>query len=362
MVSDMNYWSKVLKKLFSFIITLLILYLLIRLSFFYLPFLIALVLAISIEPAIKFLMKHLNWSRKISSICVIALVIILFFSVITCGVVTLFNESNKLLQGSDTYFEKANNLIDSFYNNETLMKKLPIELQSSIKNSKEDLIKSSVNFITNTLTKIKIWITKLPNLFFTFLFSLMALYFMCTDKIYMIDQMEHHMPSLWTKKISCYIHEITKSLEHYLKAEITLISISFFICLTGLALFKIFHLNVEFPLLMAIAVALVDALPILGSSAVMIPWAVIEAINGDIKLAIALLILLGIMGITRNLLEPKLVSKHIGIHPVFTLIAMYTGYKIIGVCGMILGPILLIILKEVYEPQIQQGLLKSIFG
>ena len=67
------------------------------------------------------------------------------------------------------------------------------------------------------------------------------------------------------------------------------------------------------------------------------------------------------MGVVRNLLEPKMVSKHIGIHPIFTLIAMYTGFKMIGVMGMILGPIVLLILKEIYSPMIEQGIFKSIF-
>ena len=93
----------------------------------------------------------------------------------------------------------------------------------------------------------------------------------------------------------------------------------------------------------------------------MAPWAVIEALNGNIKLGIAIIILWTIMGAVRNFLEPKLVSKHIGIHPVFTLISMFTGYKIIGVSGMILGPIFLIVLKEIYTPMIDKGVLRSIF-
>lgn len=74
-----------------------------------------------------------------------------------------------------------------------------------------------------------------------------------------------------------------------------------------------------------------------------------------------IIVLWSIMGVVRNLLEPKMVSKHIGIHPIFTLIAMYTGFKMIGVMGMILGPIVLLILKEIYSPMIEQGIFKSIF-
>jgi len=61
------------------------------------------------------------------------------------------------------------------------------------------------------------------------------------------------------------------------------------------------------------------------------------------------------------MIEPKIVSGHIGIHPIFTLIAMYTGFKFIGVLGMIIGPILLIILKNIFATFIDKGVFKSIF-
>ena len=78
----------------------------------------------------------------------------------------------------------------------------------------------------------------------------------------------------------------------------------------------------------------------------MVPWAIISAINGDLNLGIAIIVLLIIMSISRQILEPKLVSKNIGVHPIFTLIAMYTGFKFIGIIGLLIGPIVLIIFKK----------------
>ena len=62
----------------------------------------------------------------------------------------------------------------------------------------------------------------------------------------------------------------------------------------------------------------------------------------------------------RQILEPKIVGTKIGIHPIFTLIAMYTGFRIIGVLGMYVGPIILIILKNIFETTIDNGIVKSI--
>ena len=93
----------------------------------------------------------------------------------------------------------------------------------------------------------------------------------------------------------------------------------------------------------------------------MIPWAILSAINGDIKLGIAIIILLILMSITKQILEPKLVSKNIGIHPIFTLIAMFTGFKLIGLVGLLIGPIVLIIFKNIFANLIDKGVFKTIF-
>lgn len=93
----------------------------------------------------------------------------------------------------------------------------------------------------------------------------------------------------------------------------------------------------------------------------MIPWAIVAACDGNLNLGISLIILLAIMGIVRQFIEPRVVSGQIGIHPIFTLIAMYTGFKFIGIFGMLLGPIILIILKNIFGTMIDKGLAKSIF-
>lgn len=177
----------------------------------------------------------------------------------------------------------------------------------------------------------------------------------------MIDQLEHHMPKLWVKKIGVHLKELVKTLGGYLKAEVTLVSISFIICLIGLYILNFAGFNISYPLLMALIIGFIDLLPIFGAGTFMIPWAILSACTGDISLAIAILVLWAIMSIVRQLLEPRIVSGNIGIHPIFTLIAMYTGFKFMGVIGMFIGPIILIILKNIFATFIDKGVFKSIF-
>jgi sporulation integral membrane protein YtvI len=177
----------------------------------------------------------------------------------------------------------------------------------------------------------------------------------------MLDQIEHHLPEKWAKQLISHTKELIKSLGCYLKAQVKLILISFIISLVGLTIFSVVGLNVNYPLLAAIGIAIVDALPIFGSGTVMVPWAIISAFNGNISLGVAILALWIIMSVVRQIIEPKIVSGQIGIHPIFTLIAMYTGFRFLGFIGLFVGPIILIILKNIYEVRIDRGFVKSIF-
>ena len=277
------------------------------------------------------------------------------------GIVTLFSETSNLLENSEIYYNNARELINNFTQNINILDKIPEELRASIEQVENNVVNSITSGITNILTGITDWIMEIPNLVLSIFFSAMALYFLCTDKIYMIDQLEHHLPELWMKKLTKHLKEIAKALGQYLRAEATLIFVSFVISLIGLTVFQLVELNVEFPLLAALGIGFIDALPILGSGTAMIPWAIISALNGDIVLGVAILGLWVIMSVVRQFLEPKLVSKHIGIHPAFTLIAMYTGYKIWNVWGLILGPILLIIFKNIFAGILDKGVMKAIF-
>lgn len=94
----------------------------------------------------------------------------------------------------------------------------------------------------------------------------------------------------------------------------------------------------------------------------MVPWGIISGLNGDLKLGISIIILWIIMSVIRQFIEPKIVSSKIGIHPIFTVISMYTGFKLLGIIGMFIGPIVLIILKNIFSSLLDDGILKTIFN
>ena len=348
MSEDLNYIYKVIRKVLNIVIIIIGIYIGVKISVFYMPFLIAFLISLMIEPAIKHLMKKTKMSRKMSSIIIFLIVFSIIIGSVIWGTITLVSESTNLLQALNLYIDKAYTQIQDVIGKMSITK---ISVSNNVLNlmqdtSKELLVKVS-KWLTSFLTKLIDIITSIPTIGIYMVITILSLYFICTDRIYILDFMEQQMPKKWVQKIGIHIREITRNLGGYLKAQMILILVSFVISVIGLYIFKFVRMNVKYPLLIALAIGFVDALPILGSGSVMVPWAIISALNGDLRLGVSILILWIIMSLVRQFLEPKIVSGKIGIHPIFTLIAMYTGFKVMGVMGMLVGPIVLIIIKSV---------------
>lgn len=362
MVFDMNYWTKVGKRLLAFILTIIGILLGLKLAVFYMPFLIAFIISLIIEPLIKMISSKTKLTRKVSAIIVLILVFSIIIGLLIWGITSLISEASNLLAGLNTNIEQIYNKITS-YIEKIEFDKLQIseEVTNVFKQSTTEILKTVSSKITKILTSFLSIITSLPTIGIYTIITILATYFICTDKFYIIDQIEHHTPKSWVKKMAIHLKEITSKLGNFLKAEVVLIGIDFIILIVGFLVLKFIGMNIKYPLLVALTIGFIDALPILGSGTVMVPWAIIASLNGDINLAIALISLYAIILITRQLLEPKIIGNHIGIHPIFTLISMYTGYKMIGISGMLVGPIVLIILQSIFGTLIDKGILKTIF-
>ena len=357
--AKMKYWTTVLKNIAFFITSLLLIFVALKLAVFYMPFLIGFIISLIIEPLIRKLAHRTGFERKTSAIIVLVLIFTILIGLIVWGIITLVTESSTLLDSINIYIEKISGFLDKLKIREL---DLPQKVVEIIENCTSKLLNSittfSTNFLTNTLQKV----TLIPIAFIYITITILSTYFICADKFFILDQLEHHVPRLWVKRFGKHLREITSVLGNYLKAEVILIAISFFIVLIGLTIGKFTGLNIEYPLLCALGIAFVDALPIVGSGAVMIPWAIFASVDGEISLALLLVGLYVFTIIIRQVVEPKLISNKIGIHPIFTLIAMYTGFKIMGIIGLFLGPIILIILKNIFATTIDDGIIKSIFN
>lgn len=363
MVVDLGYFSKVFRKILILVLSLIAIVLSFKLAIFYIPFLIGFIISIIIEPFIKFISKKTSITRKASAIVVLLIIFAILIGLITFGIITIITESSNLLQSLNIYIEKIYTQIRYYITNVNFEEfQIPKQVIAIIENSTSNFLDLITKWITTFLTSLIQGITSLPVIFIYVVITILSTYFICTDRLYILDQLEHHFPRLWVKRFGIHFRKVISTLGGYLKAEMILVLISFALILIGLNIFKFLGLNIEYPLLVALGIGFVDALPIFGAGTIMIPWSIILAVNGNIKLSMLIFILYVITLVIRQILEPKLVSTKIGVHPIFTLIAMYTGFKISGIIGLFMGPIILIILKNIFGTMIDNGIFKTILN
>ncbi|WP_342439034.1 AI-2E family transporter [Paenibacillus sp. FSL L8-0436] len=158
------------------------------------------------------------------------------------------------------------------------------------------------------------------------------------------------MPKTFKTAFAFVQGNVFKAIGSYLKAQLILISITFVLVLAGL-----FILRTGNEITMALVCAVFDVLPLLGVSTILIPWIIYLFIVGNTSLAIGLLVLLAVVLIVRQLLEPKITGNSIGVSSAFLMLSFVLfSMSAFGVAGLILSPILLILIKEL----IQQGYLQ----
>ncbi len=176
-----------------------------------------------------------------------------------------------------------------------------------------------------------------------------AVFFLIIISVIMIlkdmdDIREEYEKSCFYKQIHPITGYLSKVGYAYLKAQLIIISLVITICTIGLVLI---HNN--YALVISIGIGLFDAVPLLGSGTILVPWAIWKMINGNMADGAILLTLYLCCQLIRQLLEPKLIGDRIGIKPIFTIMAMYAGVKIFGLEGFFLGPIALVIVRAVIQ-------------
>lgn len=130
----------------------------------------------------------------------------------------------------------------------------------------------------------------------------------------------------------------------YVKTQVILIFLVSITCSLGLFLIK----N-PYAMLFGVAIGIFDALPVLGSVMILVPWAIISFIRGNVFAGAVLLTLYGICQFLREYLEPKLLGGKMGMKPVQSLMAVYIGYELFGIPGLFLGPFGLVLIKSIWR-------------
>ena len=253
MIIDVGYWTRILKNIAVLAISLILIYLAFKLAVFYMPFLIGFIISLLIEPLIKIIVNKTKVERKKVAIVVLVIIFGIILGLLSWGIISLITESSNLLQGFNGYvemmYDTVKEYIASVRDGRT---KIPSEIVTIIENSSDKVVTFITDYVSNFLTRVTQIISEIPVIGIYVFITILATYFICTDKMYIRDAIEHQLPNRWARKIGIHARDIIKALGSYLKAEVILVIISFFIVLIGLYILKIFGYNVPYPFLSAV--------------------------------------------------------------------------------------------------------------
>lgn len=152
------------------------------------------------------------------------------------------------------------------------------------------------------------------------------------------------LPDSWRNKTLPALRRVKTALFGWLKAQLKLCTVTWGIVAAGFLL-----LGIPGAIGWAAVVALIDAIPVLGTGTVLVPWAVVSFLRQESARAIGLLCVYGVAAATRTVLEPKLVGKQLGLDPLATLLALYLGFRFWGIPGLLLTPILASAAKTIWD-------------
>ena len=155
---------------------------------------------------------------------------------------------------------------------------------------------------------------------------------------------KNNLPIAWEEKVFPTLRHLKSSLGKWLLAQGKLMAITYGIVSLGLLL-----LGIPYAFAWSILVAAVDAIPLLGTGTVLIPWALTKLLQGDALIALGLSVLYLIAMITRTVLEPRFFGRHLGLDPLVMLVFLYFGYRLWGFLGIVISPLLAATAKALTE-------------
>ncbi|OBZ13386.1 MULTISPECIES: sporulation integral membrane protein YtvI [Bacillales] len=303
------------------------------------PFLLALVVAIFLEPLNQLFMKKFRMNRLLAATISSSLFTVILIGLIALLGVKVVAELIAFFKKVPNYFENANDMVDD----------LMVQAQSLYQNFPPDAIETLENWLmglTSTLTKmvgtlsnsVIGFASSIPGMFIFFIVFLVAVYMMS----FSLNTMKATVLSLFEEKSQPQVNELLnnlkKSIFGFLRSQFILSALTYIISLLGLLV-----LNVKYPLAIALLIIIVDIMPILGTGSVLVPWGSYLLLTGNMYVGIGLIVLFLVITVFRRIVEPKILGDSVGIGSLSALVSLYVGFKLVGVIGVFIGPLVVII-------------------
>lgn len=314
------------------------------------PFLFAYFAAYLLNKPINYLSKKLHIKRVI-----VAIVIVILFYGIIIGLLSLIGTKlfigakDFVLQLPTRYSTEISPFLTDLLNDiETSLSRFDTSIMPILEEASDNIMQSISSLISDFSVSAVGWISgyaaALPAFFIKLLFAVIATFFITADYDTVSRFVWRQLPEKYRTILLEGRNTLLQTLAGYGRSYALIMFITFLELCLGLGIVGI-H---SFPLV-ALIIALLDILPVLGTGTVMIPWVIISFIQGDVSRAVQLLIVYVIITVVRNIIEPRIVGNQVGLHPVATLLAMFIGTSLFGVVGLFGFPITLSLLKNMND-------------
>lgn len=322
----------------------------------FMPFVLAFLMAWLLNRPLRRLQQRLKLSRKLLSLLLILLSLAVVGGLLTWFVYSIAAEVYSLVTSWDTVGASwASLLSDAGAQFERLFALLPAEVSQWI----DGLFHSLTDWLTAVVPELLASLGRqagsfamsVPSAAVSVVVFIMASYFIASDYPHIRLEVTRRLRPETCTFLSQVKHVAAAAFGGYVKAELILSVVVFFILLVGFTL-----TGQGYALLLAFLLAVMDFIPIIGAGTVMVPWAVIAAATGSYRTAIELMVIWGVIVLFRRVGEPKIVGDQTGLSPVLSLVSIYIGMRLGGVLGMILGPVLLLTFLNICKMGVFSGL------
>ena len=311
------------------------------------PFLLGGALALLAEPAVRFLSQQLKLRRTAATAIGVTTVFILSAAVIILLISFLMRQLARIGDFWPQLELSLRQAIAAFRRwLLELAPRMPESIHAFIDHLSEDILSDSSALFSGLMSQLPQLATGLVGNVSEWLFGLITGIisgYMLSVRLPQLRQwFRSRMPERWRKEYLPAVQGLKKALGGWVLAELKLAAIAFLLLLAGLSL-----LQVEHSLTLSLLITLVDAFPVLGVGTVLVPWSIFRLVQQDYVMGIGLLALYAVIWLVRSVLEPKLLGKELGLDPLVTLVCIYAGFRLWGLGGMLLAPILAMAITQI---------------
>jgi len=318
-----------------------------------LPFIIGYVIAMIFKPVVRFLTGRLKVGPKLAGFIVVILAYALIVLLLVLGGARLVAAGRGLFYALPSFYEQslqpALTVVGNFLNNtfggilpglNNASDQAPAFNFDGFQGALLTLSTTALNFLGNLGAR-------LPGFVLAFFFTIISSLLISMNYDQVTDFLSRQIPEKHRELVGKIKGDAIKTMGNYFIALLKIMSITFAGLTVGLMV-----LGVSSAPLIALGIAVFDMFPVVGVGGIIIPWALFNLLTGNYPMALGLAVLYGIVTVVRGFIEPKIVGRQLGLHPLVTLSAMYAGFKVIGVMGMVVFPIAAQILVSLHHSEV----------